>query len=297
MRERQAKSATSGNRGALRRAALLGMAGALLALSLGARADLEEIRCRGYLTVATEDNYAPYNFMTDGKPDGFHKDLLQELQTYARLEVRQDILPWTGLLAAVVGGKYDFAFTGALVTDERLRVFDFAPPFASAQHYFIRRADDDRLDSIASLSGRKLGVQAGSALLSRLPELERMLAKTGGELGEVVEYQSYPEAYADLANGRLDYVIDGVVSVNDLVRARPGVFAKGLPVSADGYAAWPVPKNSPELLAFLTRFLDHARASGRLAELQRKWYGQEFPGLPAGPITSAEQFHRLAGIE
>ncbi len=61
-----------------------------------------------------------------------------------------------------------------------------------------------------------------------------MLEKTGGKLGPVVEYPSYPEAYADLANKRLDYVINVVISVNDLAKAKPKVFAKGLAVSDRG---------------------------------------------------------------
>ena len=52
-----------------------------------------------------------------------------------------------------------------------------------------------------------------------------MLEKTGGKLGPVV-VSSYPEAYADLANKRLDYVINVVISVNDLAKAKPKVFTK-----------------------------------------------------------------------
>lgn len=69
-----------------------------------------------------------------------------------------------------------------------------------------------------------------------------MLEKTGGKLGPVVEYPSYPEAYADLANKRLDYVINVVISVNDLAKAKPKVFAKGLAVSGPGHMAWPIPE-------------------------------------------------------
>lgn len=274
----------------------LGLAAALMAPL--AQADLADARKRGELKVATEDDYAPFNFIVDGKPDGFHAELMEDLKKYAGdLQVKQEILPWTGLLAAVSGGQYDMAFTGALVTDERLRVFNFAPPFASAQHYYVKRAGDDRLGEVATLSGKTVGLQAGSALLSRLPELEKMLAESGGKLGEAVEYQSYPEAYADLANGRLDYVINAVVSVNDLVKARPKVFEKGVAVSGGGFAAWPIPKNSPELLAFMSTFMDQMRASGRLAALQEKWFGEAFPDLPAEAITQTEQFHRLAGME
>lgn len=268
-----------------------------LAAALPAQADLADIEKRGHMTVATEDDYAPFNFIADGKPSGFHADLLQDLKAYAKFDVRQEILPWTGLLAAVSGGKYDLAYTGALITDERLRVFDFAPPFASAQHFYVKRAGDKRLGEVATLSGKSVGVQAGSAILARLPELEKMLAASGGKLGEVVQYQSYPEAYADLANGRLDYVINGIVSVNDLVKARPKVFEKGVAVSGDGFAAWPIPKNNPALLTYMAGFMKHVRDSGRLAELQKKWFGDAFPNLPADPITTVEQFHTLAGLK
>ncbi|VFR23019.1 extracellular solute-binding protein, family 3 [plant metagenome] len=268
-----------------------------LAAALPAQADLADIEKRGHMTVATEDDYAPFNFIADGKPSGFHADLLQDLKAYAKVDVRQEILPWTGLLAAVSGGKYDLAYTGALITDERLRVFDFAPPFASAQHFYVKRAGDKRLGEVATLSGKSVGVQAGSAILARLPELEKMLAASGGKLGEVVQYQSYPEAYADLANGRLDYVINGIVSVNDLVKARPKVFEKGVAVSGDGFAAWPIPKNNPALLAYMAGFMKHVRDNGRLAELQKKWFGDAFPSLPAEPITTVEQFHTLAGLK
>ncbi|PZQ43209.1 MAG: amino acid ABC transporter substrate-binding protein, partial [Ectopseudomonas oleovorans] len=235
----------------------------------------------------------------DGKPEGFHKELLEDLKTYAKaqgFDVKQEILPWTGLLASVSSGQYDMAFTGALVTDDRLRVFNFAPPFASAQHFYVKRAGDDRLSDIASLCGKTVGLQAGSALLARLPELKKMMEAEGCKIGKVTEYPSYPEAYADLANGRLDYVINALISVNDLVKTRGDTFAKGIAVSGDGFAAWPVPKNSPELLEFLTGFMTEVRDSGRLAELQTKWFGEAFPAMPKEPITTVEQFHELAGM-
>lgn len=299
-----APAAATAARGRQRRHLL----GAVCAVALGlgaltapaAHAELADALKRGVLKVATEDDYAPFNYIADGKPTGFHAELLQDLRKYAQtknLKVQQDILPWTGLLAAVANSQYDVAFTGALVTDDRLKAFNFTPPFASAQHYYVKRAGDKRLGDVATLAGKTVGVQAGSALLARLPELEKMLAASGGKLGQVIEYQSYPEAYADLANGRLDYVVNAVISVNDLVKARPKVFEKGVAVSGDGFAGWPIAKSSPELLGFMTGFMDDIRASGRLAELQKKWFGEAFPDLPKAPIRSVEQFHQLAGIQ
>ena len=77
-----------------------------------------------------------------------------------------------------------------------------------------------------------MGVQQGSALAAALPELDEMLKKTGGRLGDVKQYASYPEAYQDLVNGRTDYVINTVVTVASLVREKPDVFEMGKPVSS-----------------------------------------------------------------
>jgi polar amino acid transport system substrate-binding protein len=258
---------------------------------------LKEIQARGYMTVATEDDYAPFEFVEAGKPKGFHHDVVAELRKYAKFEIRQEILPWTGLLAAVSTGKYDTAITGSIVSQERLQVFNFAPPIAGATHYYIKRKNDNRIQKVADLNGLTVGVQAGSVLLSRLPELAAMLKKSGGKLGRVVEYTSYPEIYEDLANGRLDYAVNGIINATALVKQRGDVFAIGQPVSGAGFHAWPVPKANDDLLAYLTEFVAHLRKTGKLAELQNKWFGTAFPDLPTQPIRSYEQYKKLAGLE
>ncbi|SEN23869.1 polar amino acid transport system substrate-binding protein [Pseudomonas sp. ok272] len=269
--------------------------------TLSARADLEQIKARGYMTVATEDDYAPYNFVVNGKPEGFHNELLIDLKAFAKakgFDVRQEILPWTGLLASVSAGQYDVAFTGAIVTDDRLRVFDFAPPFATAQHYFVKlKRDNGITQDIKSLCGKPVGVQGGSSFEARLPELVNMLKGAGCDIGQVVKYQTYPEAYADLANGRVEYVINSLIGVNDLIKVRGNLFEKGFAVTAGGFNAWPVSKNNPQVLQFYTQFMDTVRQNGRLAALQTKWFGESFADLPTGPITSVDQFHELAGIQ
>lgn len=288
------KNSRQARRGLLSAVAL---AAAVLLPAAASAASLEEIRERGYMHVATEDNYAPFEIMEGDTPTGFTHDVMAELREYADFEIRQDILPWSGLLAAVRAGKYDMAVTGSIVSEPRLRVFDFTVPTASAQHFYIKRADDDRIDSVADLDGLTVGVQAGSVLLSRLPELEAMLEETGGSLGRVVEYTSYPEIYEDLANGRLDYTVNSVISAQSLIRERGDEFAIGQPVSGPGFHAYPVPKGNEDLLEFMNGFILEMKESGKLAELQEKWFGQAFPDLPEEPITSVEKYRELISVD
>jgi len=90
------------------RRVLLGAAAAAATLPiLGSRAraaSMEEIKKRG-LIVATEDDFRPFEFIKDGKPTGFDNELLEDLRKFSPFEVKQEIIPWTGLLAGVSTGK------------------------------------------------------------------------------------------------------------------------------------------------------------------------------------------------
>ena len=161
--------------------------GVSLALGSGATAaTLEEIKKRGYMIVATEDDYKPFEFVQDGKPAGLDNELLVLFRKKVPFEVRQEIIPWTGLLAGVSTGKYDVALTAALITKERVQSLDFTMPIADATHYYVKRKSDESIKEIKDLNGKILGIQAGSGLLQRLPELQTMLAKTNGKVGKVV---------------------------------------------------------------------------------------------------------------
>ena len=263
---------------------VLSLAAALLAIPTLAgasrAASMDEIKQRG-LIVATEDDFRPFEFVKDGKAVGFDNEMIEDLKKYAPFEIKQQILPWTGILAGVSTGKYDAAITAAIITKERLQSLDFTSPIADATHYYLKRKDDKSITSIKDLNGKTVGVQAGSALLARLPELGTMLEKEGGKLGNVVEYTSYPEAYQDLALGRVDYVVNTVINLNALVAEKPAVFELGQAVSGKSFPGWAVAKGNTELLEYLNGFIAKQKESGRFAELQKKWFGQSFPDLPA----------------
>ena len=243
-------------------------------------ATLDEIKKRGYMVVATEDDYRPFEFVQDGKPTGYDTELLGILRKQTPFEIKQEIIPWTGLLPGVDTGKYDAAVTAALITKERQQFLDFCSPVSDATIYYVKRANDDSIKSIKDLSGKTVGVQAGSAMLQALPQLQAMLEKEGGKLGQVVQYVSYPEAYQDLAIGRTDYVTNTVINLQLLIKEKPGVFALGQPVAAKTYIAWAVKKGNTTLLEFLNAFLAAERKNGEMYALQKKWLGQSFEDMP-----------------
>jgi polar amino acid transport system substrate-binding protein len=255
-------------------------AAAFAGLSQAQAATLEEIKKRGTMVVATEDDYRPFEFVKDGTPTGYDTELLKLFAKTVPFKIDQQIIPWTGLLPGVDTGKYDAAVTGALITKERQAFLDFTSPVSDATIYYVKRAKDTSIKSIKDLSGKTVGVQAGSAMLSALPQLDAMLQKEGGKLGKVVQYVSYPEAYQDLAIGRTDFVTNTIINLALLIKEKPGVFELGAPVAAKTYIAWAVKKGNTSVLDVLNAFLMGERKSGRMYAMQKEWLGQSFEDMP-----------------
>jgi polar amino acid transport system substrate-binding protein len=241
---------------------------------------LDEVKSRGYLSVATEDDFRPFEFVQDGKPTGYDNELLDLIRKSAPFEIRQDIIPWTGILPGVITGKYDMALTAVLITEEREKTLDFTSPVAEVTDFYVKRKGDDSIKTLGDLSGKTIGVQVGSAMLAHLPQLETKLKALGGTMGKVVEYPSNPEAYQDLALGRVDIVVNTVINLRTLVAEKPDVFELGEAVSAPTYVSWALKKGNKEILQFVNAALIAARRSGALYELQQKWFGTTFKEMP-----------------
>jgi polar amino acid transport system substrate-binding protein len=266
--------------GFTRRDVLIGSAAALAMSPAANAATLAEVKKRGFMTVATEDDFRPFEFTKDGKPTGYDQELLEMFKKKAGFDVRQDIIPWTGILPGVTTGKYDAAWTAVLVTQERMKTLDFCAPVAESVDYYLKRKGDKKISGIKDLNGLPLGVEAGSAMLKLLPQLDEMLKKTGGKLGKIVSYQGYPEAYQDLALGRIDFVVNVWLSLQTVAKEKPDTFEVGEAVSEPTFIAYPLVKGNTELRTAINDFLLGARKDGSMYALQKKYFETTYEKMP-----------------
>jgi polar amino acid transport system substrate-binding protein len=263
--------------------AVIALAGVGLVTGTSAsRADgLKDIQARGYMTAATEDDFRPFEFVEDGVSKGYDNDVLTEVKKSLPFQVHQEILPWAGILPGVTTGKYDVAVTAVLVTAVRKPTFDFASPVAESTTFYATKAGAD-IKSATDLNGKTVGAQAGSAMLADLQAFDTELkAKGGAGLKKVVEYPSNPEAYQDLALGRTDAVVNTEINLRSLIEERKGVFALGQAVAKPVYIAWALKKGNDDTVKAIDDALLAMRKSGKLYELQEKWFGTTFKDMPA----------------
>src|SRR5256712_337401 len=252
-------------------------------------ASLADIKKRGIIAGPIGASDPPFEFVVDGKPMGYDHELLSILRKSAGFEVRQEILPWQGILPGVASGKYDVALSAAVITDERVKSLDFTVPISESTMAYVKRKGEASIKSLKDLSGKTLGVQQGGASFQVLPELEVELKKTGGKLGNVVQYGAFSEAYQDLVNRLLAAVIPNIVSPSTLVSEKPDVFEFGQRVGRKSYAAWAVQKNNKSLVDFLNAFLAQQKSNGTYKQLQSKWLRIMFDDLPNQPLLPGDR--------
>ena len=250
---------------------------------------LKQIKQRGHLLAATEDDYPPFEFLVNNQPAGFDHELLTRLRKIVPFEIRQEILPWQGILPGVAEGKYDVALTAVGITDERAKTLDFTMPIAEASIAYIKRRDDTSIQTVKDLSGKVLGVQQGGLSLASVPDLAATLKQQGGTLGPVKQYRGFAEAYQDLLNQRVDAVLNNLVSLSVLVDEKPAIFELGERVGRRSYAAWAVKKGNQDLLDLLNRFLSNLREQGEITLLQKKWLKITFETLPTQPLLPGDR--------
>ncbi|GAB2901401.1 cystine ABC transporter substrate-binding protein [Paraburkholderia jirisanensis] len=271
-----------------RRAALVMLLTAVAAVGTGIghiksanAASADEIKARGYLSVATEDDFKPFEFVDNGTPTGYDNEMLALVKKKLPIEVRQQIMPWPGILPGVTTGKYDMAVTAVLVTPERKNTFDFTTPLVESTTFYATKKGSS-IKSADDLLGKVVGVQTGSAMLADVKAYDEALKKKHGGQGikQIVEYQSYPEAYQDLGVGRLDAVANTQINLNSLIKTRPDTFVLGQAIGQPVYIAWAVKKGNAAALQMINAVLFDLRKSGEMYAMQKKWFGASFESMP-----------------
>jgi polar amino acid transport system substrate-binding protein len=225
------------------------------------------------------------NYFRDEGPRIYERgdnDLLALVRKKIGLEVKQQVMPWAGILPGVTTGKYDMALTAVLVTEERKKTFDFASPTCESVTFYATKKGSP-IKSGDDLMGKIVGAETGSAMLTDLKNFNEELKKKHGGAGvkQIIEYQSYPEAYQDLGLGRVDAVANTQISLNSLVKTRPDTFVVGQAIGKPTYIAWAVKKGNADVLKMVDGILLELRKNGQMYELQQKWLGATYKDMPA----------------
>ncbi|WP_227429343.1 transporter substrate-binding domain-containing protein [Psychrobacter sp. I-STPA6b] len=219
------------------------------------------------LRIATEGAYPPFNYTNpDGSLSGFDVEVAQALcdQMQAKCEiVAQD---WDGIIPGLLAKKYDAVVAGMSITPERLEKVDFTEPYFANTMVWLAKGDSG-FDP-ANVSDKNLGGQRSTTPGTYLQE------NYEGQNGNHVNlYDSYDNAYLDLASGRNDAVLAEKVSAKDWLKNNPDFAIIGDEIDNNDNIAIAVRKGDG-LKAEFDQALTAIRENGELAKLEQANFGQ-----------------------
>jgi polar amino acid transport system substrate-binding protein len=147
-------------------------------------------------------------------------------------------------------------------------------PIADGSVAVLKRKGDNSIKTAEDIVGKVVGTQLGSSQLIKLQAFDTTLKKEkGAGTKEIKEYVAYPEAYQDLANGRLDAVVNTKANLSSIMKKQPDAFEVTDTFGEKLWLSWAVRKEDKELLDFLNAKILELKANGKLAEMQTKWFG------------------------
>jgi polar amino acid transport system substrate-binding protein len=257
-----------------RRTALTAALAAPALIGLGRRAladTLADVKQRGELVCATEMEFPPFDFLVNNVYTGVDRDLIDEVGKDLGVKVKYLDLPWTSVLPGLEAKKFDFVIAPVTITLERMKRYSFTVPIADATAALMKRADDKSINKPEDIAGKTVGGQKGTAQLAQLQEWSKKLPKPV----TVKEYVDNNQSYADLAAGRLDASVNSLPNLAYAASQRKDAFAVVLPPFGQAtYFSWVGRLDDKSLTDAISASLVKQQEDGRMATIQKKWFGQ-----------------------
>lgn len=236
---------------------------------------LDDIKSRGELVVGMEVAYKPFEFFQDGQVVGFDVDVAKHVADALGVKLKTVDAAWAGILPALLEKKFDVVLSGMTITGDRMKKVSFSQPVAVGSVVFLVRKNDDKITKAEDVSGKIVATQLGS-IGDRVAKQFQAKLTAAGKPGysNFKLYDAFPEAYLELGTGRVDAVAGALPVLQSVVAERPGRYkiVSGIQ-DIEAYLGMAVRKEDESLLKFVNEQIQVLKRSGKLAQLQLKWFG------------------------
>ncbi len=219
----------------------------------------------GTLIMATNPEFAPFEYMDGSTVVGLDADLAAEIAKDLGMNLQIDAMAFDSIIAAIQTGKADVGIAGMSVREDRLLSVDFSDPYFEATQVCIIKTGTN-IAAMDDLKDKLIGVQLGTTG----DETATALSKN------IERYQKALDAVMELRGGKLDAVIiDKPVGLNILKSFNdPSLVAvETIEFEGETYAI-AVGKNQPELLESINKTIERIYADGTMDALVEKYFGE-----------------------
>lgn len=217
----------------------------------------------GKLTVATNAEFQPFEYMDNNKIVGIDVDIVNEIAKGMGETPEIQNMNFDSVIPSVTTGKSELGVAGITKTPDREKSVDFSDPYYDAKNMVIVKSDNTTITDKDSLKGKKIAVQK---------------ATTGDDLAtgitgdsNVVRFDATTDAATELKNGKVDAVIIDSFPAQTLVKQNKDLkLLEGVSFSSEQYCI-AVKKGNKDLLAKVNKIIKQMKDSGEIDKIVKKY--------------------------
>lgn len=230
---------------------------------------IERILSRGELVVGTAGDMPPYNMTTrSGEIIGIEPDLADYLAFSMGVKLRMEKLQFSELLAALESGKVDMVLSSMTITPKRNLGVAFAGPYSVTGKCVLTK-----IEALASVESASDINRANLTITALEGSTSQSFVETQIPTARLVTSPDYETAVGRVLGGEADVMVsDYPICLvtharnpdSDLVSVITRLTFEPIGIA--------LPADDPLLLNFIDNILDSLAVTGRLTELEDRWF-------------------------
>lgn len=226
---------------------------------------VEDIKKNGKIIIATEGQFAPFNFFQGTKLTGFEVEVAEAVVKKMGVKLEWKTLGFDALLTGLAQDRWDVVIASHGVTEERSKAVTFAAPHYCSGGMIV--ALDPKIRTAADLTGKTVAVQTGTSYLENVQKL------TG--VKDVKNFPQDTDAQRALISKRVDaWVSDKFVAKEAAAKNAKAGFKLGDMLFVERIAP-AVAKGNTGLADAWGKAFDEVLADGSYAAISTKYFKED----------------------
>ena len=234
---------------------------------------LQRMRERGYLRVATDATYPPFEFVENDKIVGFDREIGDEIGREIGVRVEFVSMEWSGVFASLETGQCDIIMSGVTITAPRKKGNAFSRPYFLSGQVLARRKGNIQIAHPEDLLAANRVAAVQQETTGQFAMEKRGLPKERQH-----RFDTLQDALLDTRNGKSDAAVGDLPALADMIR-------KGYPEMEIASSTPFVEENlgivarrdSRDLVAAINTALERIMADGRYTRIYEKWMKEPLP--------------------
>ena len=231
----------------------------------------KDVKRNGTLTVATNAEFPPYEFVSNGQFTGIDMDMVQAIADELGMELKIENMKFDSIIASVNAGKADIGAAGMTVTEDRKKNVDFTDSYTTSKQVIMVYEDkpnSDEIKGVADLEGKTIGVQLGTT-----GDIYATDYETDGT-ARVERYSKAADAIQALKQQKVDCVILDEQPAKNFVEKNDSIKIIEEEFTLEDYAMC-VKKGNKELLDKVNAALKKLKENGTLQSIIDNYIGTD----------------------